>query len=176
MTSFALGRLSMQPESRDPAYLWDMLRRHGEAARRVSEGFPLPRRRNSAGTSTACGRCCWASPLWRSSARWSRPWLGCERVNPSEPREWGNDFSQVSGSVPHFFVTAYAVNGQMPTIACFARIDDPKRLTAGSDPMPWLKRDCDGQVSIEGRRVTHRAGIIKAVRGWRERPSDVGDP
>jgi hypothetical protein len=60
--------------------------------------------------------------------------------------------------MPHFFVQANAINEEMPTIACFARIDDPDRV---ADPMPWLNHGSRGQVFIEGRHVPHHVGSLR---------------
>jgi hypothetical protein len=81
--------------------------------------------------------------------------------HPSEDRAWSNDACEQPGSVPHFFASTYSINGQKPTIACFARIDDPTRLATGKDPMPWVKCDHHGQVYVEGRHVPHEAGKLK---------------
>ena len=78
--------------------------------------------------------------------------------HPSRSNTWSNDSCQMAGRVPHFVVWAKAINGEMPTIACFARIDDPNRV---NDPIRWLKCDIHDQVFIEGCYIPHRAGILK---------------
>ncbi len=82
------------------------------------------------------------------------------RRYPSESCSWGNH-SSIAGSVPYYSVTAYAINGEMPTIACFVRIDDPRRLERNPNVMPWLFYAGDGEVFVEGRLIEHRPGVLQ---------------